>query len=66
MLATGANEVVRTFSWREWGNIEHGCPYTRTTQVKLAGNKWHGAGMTAKGGIHDCPNPTDRHHARGW
>ena len=49
LLATGANEVVRTFSWREWGNIEHGCPYTRTTQVKLAGNKWHGAGMTANG-----------------
>ena len=41
--------MVRSFSYQEWSNIDIGCPGTRKTQVKLAGNKWHGAGMTAHG-----------------
>ena len=49
LLDTGANEVVRTFSYREWSNIDLGRAGTRKTQVRLAGNKWHGAGMNASG-----------------
>ena len=49
LLDTGANEVVRSFSHREWSNIDMGRSGTRKNQVKLAGNKWHGAGMTASG-----------------
>ena len=42
LLDTGANEVVRSYSPREWGNIDMGQPGTRKTQVKLASGKWYG------------------------
>ena len=49
LLDTGANEVVRSFSYHEWSNIDMGRSGTRKTPAKLAGNKWRGAGMTANG-----------------
>ena len=49
LLDTGANEVVRSYSPREWSNIDLRQPGTRRTQVKLASGKWYGAGMTANG-----------------
>ena len=49
LLDTGANELVRSFSYSEWSNIDMGRAGTRKAQVRLAGNKWHGAGMNANG-----------------
>ena len=39
LLDTGANELVRSFSYSEWSNIDMGRAGTRKTQVRLAGNK---------------------------
>ena len=41
LLDTGANEVVRNFSYREWSDIDLRRPGTRQTQVKLVGNKFN-------------------------
>ena len=49
LLDAGANAVVRNCNYNEWIHIELGKPGTKKTQVRLAGGKWHGAGMTANG-----------------
>ena len=41
LLDTGANEVVRSFSYNEWSNIDLGRPGTRKTQVRLVATTRH-------------------------